>query len=74
MGVVKIVLKKHKVIRGQEYPAGTVLLEGTCAGDFTPDDVERGIQNGDVRVQMEIQVLASKPRSKKAEKNEDSRE
>lgn len=71
MGAVKLVLKKNKIIRETEYAAGEVVLDGACMNGFTPDDVEKGIQSQDIRVQADVPAPAPKPRAKKTDKTEE---
>ena len=54
-GKVCLVLIETKKIRGENVPAGTILMEGSCAKNVMPEDVAKAVQLGQVQVETREQ-------------------
>lgn len=62
MAIVRLVLKIDKKIRGKDFKARTLLLDGECRSGAKPSDVEKAIQLGELRVDLSVESLKAEPK------------
>ncbi len=51
-GKVCLILIEKKKIRGEDVLAGTILMEGACSKNITPEDVAKAVQLGQAQVEV----------------------